>query len=124
LSDEEKEQWMPWSGVMMEARAASHRSGELWLFNKDTVDKALEHLMTRGQKVAGGDGSEKPSSSQEFRRTQFYRRAVQCELSASQRHIRVNDYIQDQNAQSLIDDFSQKNKAPHLAISVTCSTRH
>ena len=26
-----------------------------WLFNKDTVDKVLEHLMTRGQKVAGGD---------------------------------------------------------------------
>ena len=26
-----------------------------WLFNEDTVDKVLEHLMTRGQKVAGGD---------------------------------------------------------------------
>ena len=26
-----------------------------WLFNADTVDKVLEHLMTRGQKVAGGD---------------------------------------------------------------------
>ena len=26
-----------------------------WLFNKDTVDKVLEHLMTRGLKVAGGD---------------------------------------------------------------------
>jgi type I restriction enzyme R subunit len=28
-----------------------------WLFNTDTVDKVLEHLMTRGQKVAGGDRS-------------------------------------------------------------------
>ena len=26
-----------------------------WLFNKDTVDKVLKHLMERGQKVAGGD---------------------------------------------------------------------
>jgi type I site-specific restriction endonuclease len=26
-----------------------------WLFNKDTVDKVLEHVMTRGLKVAGGD---------------------------------------------------------------------
>ena len=26
-----------------------------WLFNKDTVDKVLAHLMTRGLKVAGGD---------------------------------------------------------------------
>ena len=25
-----------------------------WLFNKDTVDKVLEHLMTRGITVAGG----------------------------------------------------------------------
>ena len=25
------------------------------LFNEDTVDKVLEQLMTRGQKVAGGD---------------------------------------------------------------------
>ena len=26
-----------------------------WLFNVDTVDKVLETLMTKGQKVAGGD---------------------------------------------------------------------
>jgi len=26
-----------------------------WLFNANTVDKALEVLMTRGHKVAGGD---------------------------------------------------------------------
>ena len=26
-----------------------------WLFNADTVDKVLEHLMTQGLKVAGGD---------------------------------------------------------------------
>jgi type I restriction enzyme R subunit len=26
-----------------------------WLFNKDTVDKVLKHVMGRGQKVAGGD---------------------------------------------------------------------
>ena len=26
-----------------------------WLFNEDTVDKVLEHLMTKGMKVADGD---------------------------------------------------------------------
>ena len=26
-----------------------------WLFNISTVDQVLEHLMTKGQKVAGGD---------------------------------------------------------------------
>ena len=57
LSEEDKEQWdaLEWSedGEVpdwVEAEAVNK-----WLFNKDTVDKALEHLMTRGQKVAGGD---------------------------------------------------------------------
>lgn len=26
-----------------------------WRFNEDTVEKVLDHLMTRGQKVEGGD---------------------------------------------------------------------
>ena len=34
----------------MEAEAVNK-----WLFNIDTVDKVLAHLMTRGAKVAGGD---------------------------------------------------------------------
>ena len=57
LPEEEKEQWdaLEWDedGDMpdrVEAEAVNK-----WLFNKDTVDKVLEHLMTRGQKVAGGD---------------------------------------------------------------------
>ena len=31
------------------------RAVNKWLFNEDTVDKVLEHLMTRGLTVAGGD---------------------------------------------------------------------
>ena len=57
LSDDEKDQWdaLEWDeegGVpdKVEAEAVNK-----WLFNKDTVDKVLEHLMTHGQKVAGGD---------------------------------------------------------------------
>ena len=54
LSEEEKEEWdaKEWSEVpdRVEAEAVN-----TWLFNEDTVDKVLEHLMTRGQKVAGGD---------------------------------------------------------------------
>jgi type I restriction enzyme, R subunit len=34
-----------------------------WLFNKDTVDKALEILMTQGLKIDGAIASAKPSSS-------------------------------------------------------------
>jgi type I restriction enzyme R subunit len=57
LSEEEKEAWdaMEWDDdgnvpARVEAEAVNK-----WLFNEDTVDKVLEHVMTRGQKVAGGD---------------------------------------------------------------------
>lgn len=57
LSDEEKEEWdaVEWD----EDGSVSERveSSELnkWLFNEDTVDKVLEHLLRNGIKVVGGD---------------------------------------------------------------------
>src|SRR4029077_17574399 len=57
LSDDEKEQWdaLEWDEdgtvpAMLEPAALNK-----WLFNADTVDKVLEHLMTHGLKVADGD---------------------------------------------------------------------
>jgi type I restriction enzyme, R subunit len=35
--------------------AVSAEAINRWLFNKDTVDKLLETLITHGQRVAGGD---------------------------------------------------------------------
>ena len=60
LSDEEKEQWesLPWGDdvdpgdVPDRVDAAAVNS---WLFNEDTVDKVLQHLMENGHRVAGGD---------------------------------------------------------------------
>ena len=60
LSDEEKEQWesLDWgddvdeSSLPDKVNAAAINS---WLFNKDTVDKVLQHLMEHGHKVEGGD---------------------------------------------------------------------
>ena len=56
LTNEEKEQWddIDWDDGATPNRVESAALNS-WLFNKDTVDKVLEHLMTRGQKVAGGD---------------------------------------------------------------------
>src|SRR5207302_3597091 len=58
LSDEEKELWdaIEWDedGTTTPTRVESSALNS-WLFNEDTVDKALAHLMTRGQHVAGGD---------------------------------------------------------------------
>ena len=60
LSDEEKEQWesLDWgddvdeSSLPDKVNAAALNS---WLFNKDTVDKVLQHLMEHGHKVEGRD---------------------------------------------------------------------
>ena len=60
LSDEEKEQWesLDWgddvdeSSLPDKVNAAAINS---WLFNKDTVDKVLQHLMEHGHKVEGRD---------------------------------------------------------------------
>jgi type I site-specific restriction endonuclease len=54
LTDEEKEQWddIDWDDGATPNRVESAALNS-WLFNKDTVDKVLEHLMTRGQKVVG-----------------------------------------------------------------------
>ena len=90
-----------------------------WFFNQDTVDKVLAHLMTRGQKVAGGDRLGKTivfaknQKHAEFIAERFdvnyphlkgaFARVVHCDLPY---------------AQSLIDEFSVAAKAPHIAISV------
>ena len=57
LSEEEKEEWdaLEWSDDGTIPNRVEAQAVNRWLFNKDTVDKVLEHLMTRGLKVAGGD---------------------------------------------------------------------
>ena len=57
LSEEEKEQWdaLEWDEDGDVPDRVEAEAVNKWLFNKDTVDKVLEHLMTRGHKVAGGD---------------------------------------------------------------------
>ena len=57
LTEEEKEQWdaVEWSDDGTAPQRVEAEAVNKWLFNKDTVDKALEYLMTRGLKVAGGD---------------------------------------------------------------------
>jgi type I restriction enzyme R subunit len=60
LSDEEKEQWetLDWGdgvdpGTLPDRVNATAINS--WLFNKDTVDLALKHVMEHGHKVDGGD---------------------------------------------------------------------
>ena len=121
LSEEEKEQWdaLEWDeegGVpdRVEAEAVNK-----WLFNKDTVDKVLAHLMTRGQAVAGGDRLGKTIL---FAKNQPHADFIADRFNLNYPHYkgefaRVITF-KTEYAQSLIDSFSSKDKAPHLALSV------
>src|SRR5260370_18900410 len=57
LTDEEKERWdaIEWDEDGTGPGAVDPEALNKWLFNEDTVDKVLQHVMERGQKVAGGD---------------------------------------------------------------------
>ena len=57
LSEDEKEKWdaIEWDEDGNVPRQVDPPAINKWLFNADTVDKVLEHLMTHGLKVAAGD---------------------------------------------------------------------
>jgi len=121
LSEEEKEQWdaKEWSEDGSTPDYVEADAVNKWLFNIDTVDKVLGHLMTRGQKVAGGDRLGKTII---FAKNQAHADFIQERFdinypSLAGKFVRTITF-QTEYAQSLIDDFSQKNKAPHIAISV------
>jgi len=54
LSEDERDQWdaLEWNEDGEVPDRVEAEAVNQWLFNVDTVDKVLEHLMTRGQKVA------------------------------------------------------------------------
>src|SRR5262249_52886148 len=57
LSEEEKEGWdaIEWDGNGSGPAAVDAAAVNKWLFNADTVDKVLEHLMTHGLTVSNGE---------------------------------------------------------------------
>ncbi len=121
LSEEEKEQWdaLEWDEEGQKPESVDAEAVNKWLFNQDTVDKVLEHIMTRGVKVAGGDRLGKTIV---FAKNQAHADFIADRFNVNYPHhkgtfARVITF-QTEYAQSLIDDFSQKNKAPHIAISV------
>ena len=89
-----------------------------WLFNTDTVDKVLQTLMERGHKVAGGDRLGKTII---FARNHLHAVFIEDRFNHHYPHLkghfaRVIDN-QAKYPQTLIDDFSIAEKAPHIAIS-------
>lgn len=121
LSEDEKEQWdsLEWNDDGIPPAEVDPAALNKWLFNTDTVDKVLTHVMTRGQKVAGGDRLGKTIV--------FAKNNEHAEFIAERFNIAYPHYkgefarvitYKTEYAQSLIDDFSNKDKMPHIAISV------
>ena len=120
LSDEDKEKWdmLEWEDKLPSGAVEANAVNK-WLFNTDTVDKVLEHLMTHGLKVAEGDRLGKTII---FAKNHDHAMFIAEQFDANYPHLagqfaRVIDF-KTEYAQSLIDDFSIPDKAPHIAISV------
>ena len=122
LSDEEKEQWdgIPWDDDTGEVPdEVNAEAMNRWLFNADTVDKVLAHLMTHGLTVAGG---ERLGKTIVFAKNSEHAEFIAARFNVHYPHLkgefaRVITF-KTEYAQSLIDDFSKPNEAPHIAISV------
>ncbi len=124
LSEEEQAQWesLDWGddedgdGLPERVNASAINS---WLFNNDTVDKVLQHLMEHGHTVDGGDRLAKTII---FARNHEHATFIEARFNHhypqyAGHFARIIDHYAAY-PQSLLDDFSRKDKAPHIAISV------
>ena len=90
-----------------------------WLFNTDTVDKMLQTLMTHGHRVAGGDRLGKTIIfAKNTAHAEFIGRRFDLNYPAYKGAFARVVTHKTRYAQSLIDDFSVCDKAPHIAVSV------
>lgn len=120
LSEDEKQQWdeLEWGedGPPNEVDSADINRR---LFNQDTVDQVLKHLMTKGEKVASGDRIGKTII---FAKNNLHADYIEERFNINYpqykgKLARVITY-QTEYAQDLIDKFSIKEESPHIAISV------
>ena len=120
LSEDEKDQWdaLEWGDEEVPDRVEAAAVNK-WLFNTDTVDRVLAHVMTRGLSVAGGDRLGKTII---FAKNQAHAHFIAERFDANYPHLRGEFTrtitFRTEYAQNLIDNFSAAEKSPHIAISV------
>ncbi|KPQ00274.1 MAG: type I restriction enzyme, R subunit [Rhodobacteraceae bacterium HLUCCA12] len=120
LSDEEKDQWdeLDWGET---GRREEVPAGEInrYLFNADTVDKVLTHVMEHGIRVVGGD---KIGKTIIFAANRPHAKFIEERFNAgwpnyggtfARRIVHGESY-----SQSLIEAFEISGKEPQIAISV------
>lgn len=125
LSDEEREhiEDIDWADHAEEVAALDGVNASdvnAWLFNDDTIDKMLAHLMENGLKVDGGD---KLGKTIIFARSNTHAKRIVERFDAHypqyRGHFARSITYQVNYAQSLIDDFGSKdNQLPQIAVSV------
>ena len=120
LPDVEKDQWdtLEWDDDEVPDEVSAEELNK-FLFNENTVDKVLGHLMVHGIHVEGG---EKLGKTIIFAKSQKHAEYIEERFNANWPHLaghfaRIITHKADY-AQSLIDDFSIKAKDPQIAISV------
>ncbi len=121
LSEDEKDQWdmLEW-GEDEPPDSIDPAEINQRLFNQDTVDHVIAHLMENGQKVESGD---RPGKTIIFAKNQKHALFIEERFNAAfpglaGHFARVITHQTGAYAQALIDDFSRKDSAPHIAISV------
>ena len=120
LSDEEKEEYE--DTFADDDTVGDDISGEAvntWLFNTDTIDKVLKELMEKGLKIEGGD---KLGKTIIFAKNSLHAQAIVERFNVlfpecGGDFIKRIDYSIKYN-DSLIDEFSTKEKMPQIAVSV------
>lgn len=120
LSDEEKEAYEETfadNDTVDEDIAAS--AVNTWLFNNDTIDKVLKELMEKGLKIEGGDKLGKTIV--------FAKNSLHAQEIVRRFHVLFPEYGGNFIKQidhsikyhdSLIDEFSDGNRLPQIAVSV------
>ncbi len=121
LSDEEKDQWdaLDWGEEEPPDRVDPAEVNKR-LFNADTADQVIAHFMEKGLKVEGGDRIGKTIV---FAKNQAHANFIEGRFNAAYPSLaghfaRVITHDSGPYAQTLIDDFSEKDRPPHVAISV------
>ncbi len=120
LSEEEKDEWdaLEWGEDGPPDEVSSEEINR-YLFNEDTVDQVLATLMDKGHKVCEGDRLGKTIIfAKNQRHAEFIQQRFDIQYPEYAGHFARDITHGMSYAQSLIDDFSTPDKAPHIAISV------
>ena len=121
LSEEDKDAWdaAEWDDEGEVPAFVPPEDVNKYLFNADTIDLTLKTLMTHGLKVAGSDRLGKTivfaqnKKHADFIVQRFNACYPEHQGDFAQVIVHGNDFAQD-----LIDKFSDKDNAPHIAVSV------